>query len=290
MKIAFASCAKIQDFPEQPAWKNIEDHNPDLLLLLGDNVYAPNKGWNHDALEKRYIEQHEEPHFKSLISRVPFKAIWDDHDFGPNNSKGAEVDDEKRNRSRELFHRYMDSSTNLPEAYYAFDAKDIDPNITESIRFIMLDVRYYREDSDEAGASPIGEKQYEWLESELTNSADVTIVCSGTCLTQHKLQDEYLEKYSDFYHNRFLPLLNNARNLIVLTGDVHSNHIVDHGLFAEFVSSGVSRGGLFSRKIRNNFGMLSISDSRIEIALEGRREKDQQSATIDPSTWQLSIR
>jgi hypothetical protein len=38
MKIALASCAKIQKRPNQPAWKTIERKNPGLLLLLGDNV------------------------------------------------------------------------------------------------------------------------------------------------------------------------------------------------------------------------------------------------------------
>ena len=38
-KIAIASCCKIQIQPVQPAWSRIKAENPDLLLLLGDNVY-----------------------------------------------------------------------------------------------------------------------------------------------------------------------------------------------------------------------------------------------------------
>lgn len=90
MKITFASCAKIQDRPEQPAWKDIENAKPDHLLLLGDNIYAPFSGWHHQEMKKRYDEQFSEANFKSLIDKIPYNAIWDDHDFGPNNANGAD--------------------------------------------------------------------------------------------------------------------------------------------------------------------------------------------------------
>ena len=39
MKIAAASCAKVQSLPDQPAWAEIQAERPDVLLLLGDNIY-----------------------------------------------------------------------------------------------------------------------------------------------------------------------------------------------------------------------------------------------------------
>lgn len=41
MKLAAASCAKIQDIDPRLAWAEIQQERPDVLLLLGDNVCLP---------------------------------------------------------------------------------------------------------------------------------------------------------------------------------------------------------------------------------------------------------
>ena len=284
MKIAFASCAKIQDYPEQPAWKMIEDEQPDLLLLLGDNVYARNRTPDLADLERRYKEQLREPNFASLISKVQVKAIWDDHDFGPDNSWGADpgLPQGYKDRTRDLFHRYMDSSTNLPEAYYSFTEGDI--------HFVMLDVRYYREDPDDAGSSPIGATQLAWLKDELNKPSKFKILCSGTGLTKLKGFHESLDEFKGFYQRDFLPLLKQVDKLIVLSGDIHRNLIRQHDGFPEFVSSAVGRGGskVFSPKIRNNYGILEFKDRVIDVSLKGRKSRDRHSASIDIPNWTMT--
>ncbi|MCY7307133.1 MAG: hypothetical protein LH632_13490 [Rhodoferax sp.] len=49
MKIAVASCIKIQSTNPQPVWIEIQHERPDALLLIGDNIYL-----NHD--------NHSNPH------------------------------------------------------------------------------------------------------------------------------------------------------------------------------------------------------------------------------------
>lgn len=149
MKFALASCSKIQKRPDQPAWKSIEKKRPDLLLLLGDNVYGGTFTfcWKkyHKQLKARYKKQLDENNFKKLTSKVPFKAIWDDHDFAKvNNGNGANIKAKYKNKSRELFHKYMHCSTNLPEVYYSFEQGNA--------KFIMLDVRHYREKPSRKGS------------------------------------------------------------------------------------------------------------------------------------------
>ena len=39
MKLAVASCAKLQQTNPQPVWAEIMAERPDVLLLLGDNIY-----------------------------------------------------------------------------------------------------------------------------------------------------------------------------------------------------------------------------------------------------------
>ena len=283
MKIAFASCAKIQDFPVQPAWKRIQDEEPDLLILLGDNVYAPNNRLDLSKLERRYQQQLDESNFKALIEEVPFKAIWDDHDFGPDNAKGAAFDESYKVAARDLFHQYMNSSTNLPEAYYSFEQG--------GVHFIMLDVRYYREDrAGSVNATPLGATQFQWFKEEMEKDADYKIVCSGSCLTRVKtVQNEYLAQYKNFYNNEFLPLLEASNRLLVLTGDVHRNFIKVHSGFFELISSGVGRGGVLSKRIRNNYGTIEFKNDEVFIRLRGERKKDRMSMTIDASNWNFRL-
>ena len=55
MRIAFASCAKIQDRDEQPVWTAIRAAEPDVLLLLGDNVYVGGKPEGAAELRRKLI-------------------------------------------------------------------------------------------------------------------------------------------------------------------------------------------------------------------------------------------
>mgnify|MGYP003416429934 CR=1 FL=1 len=38
-KIAFASCCRIESFPDQPVWADVAAEDPDYLFLLGDQIY-----------------------------------------------------------------------------------------------------------------------------------------------------------------------------------------------------------------------------------------------------------
>lgn len=273
MKIAIASCAKIQDRPIQPAWKEIEDKKPDLLLLLGDNVYGGTFtfSWKkyHKKLEDRYKKQISEENFKSLISKVPYKAIWDDHDFAKgDNGKGALIKDKYKNRSRDLFHKYMNCSTNLPETYYSFEK--------DNVKFIMLDVRYYREEPD-VDASMLGKKQEEWLERELKHDKKFTIICSGTTLNSSLFGERWKNYYN--YYNRFIELTKSVNNLLFLSGDIHKNKFKNHNHFYEIISSGVAR----NRK--DNYAIIELGDDSVNIDLIGNK-KDKH-ISIDTNTWKI---
>lgn len=273
MRIALTSCAKIQKRAAQPAWKNIENERPDLLLMLGDNVYGGGLTltWKrfHSNLDKRYRRQFAEKHFKHLIANVPFKAVWDDHDFAKGNDvKGAEVKTKHKDRSRALFHRYMRCSTNLPEAYYAFELGDT--------RFIMLDVRYYREPTSRHG-SILGAEQERWLERQLDHDRRFTIVCSGSCLTKGS---ERWSKYRDYY-GRFCALAAQAPNLLFLAGDIHKNRFVEHDGFFEVISSGVARGD------RDNYGIVDLGEQQVNIRLRGNRAGDRDDIAIDVDSWRV---
>lgn len=273
MKIALASCCKGHKHRKQPAWKRIDREDPDLLLLLGDNVYGGSLSlsWKkfHKRLEQRYQLLFEQKHFKNLVARVPMHAIWDDHDFARgDNARGALVKTVHKERSRELFHRYMHSSDNLPEVYHAFDQGDA--------RIIMLDVRYYREAPSPTG-SILGRQQEAWLERQLQHDRRYTVICSGTCLTRG---GERWNRYSDYYQ-RFCAMAREKGRVLFLSGNIHKNRFVAHDGFFEVISSGVCRGK------RDNYGIVDLQDDTVTVKLRGNHAADNDEVVIDADTWQV---
>ena len=86
-KIAFGSCAN-QHNP-CPIWGTIGRYDPNLLLLLGDTIYADLqdgrlKPATPDRIAQAYQELAAVPDFKKLHRDVPIMATWDDHDYGYN--------------------------------------------------------------------------------------------------------------------------------------------------------------------------------------------------------------
>jgi alkaline phosphatase D len=272
VKIAFASCTKIQNQPVQPVWRRILDKQPDHLLLLGDNVYAPGVSGSLKKLEKRYRQQFVEANFRELIDRVPFNAIWDDHDFAWNDAKGAHISSTKyKEKSRALFHEFMNCSTNRPHVYHAFEKGDV--------KFIMLDVRYYREKNHiRRNATVLGDEQAAWLEAELKHKKRYTVVCSGSCLTEGT---EKLEHYDEFYPH-LCALLKKSPRTLFLCGDVHENAFKAHDGFYEVISSGAGRDNL------NNYGLIDFGTDNVTITLIGeKRQRDNLTRTIRSKDWSV---
>lgn len=116
-KIVFTSCMDAERVPDQPVWDQICAEDPNVLMLLGDQIYMdwgdlggsewrkliqrkPEKGLRAFATEmhRRYALQWEVPSFQALICGFagrtdPSKLLvtWDDHDYAWNNSLGVDA-------------------------------------------------------------------------------------------------------------------------------------------------------------------------------------------------------
>jgi alkaline phosphatase D len=83
-RIAFGSCNNEQD--HQPLWRDIIEHNPDLWIWGGDNIYAD---WGKSLIiELAYKKQNANLDYKAFKSRTPIIGTWDDHDYAYNNAGG----------------------------------------------------------------------------------------------------------------------------------------------------------------------------------------------------------
>ena len=81
-RIVFGSCIR-QDRP-QPIWTAVQAVEPDLLVLLGDNIYGDSD--DMDVLRAKWDRLATDPGFRAIADAVPLLATWDDHDYGRNDA------------------------------------------------------------------------------------------------------------------------------------------------------------------------------------------------------------
>ncbi len=163
-RVAFGSCARIARDTVQRIFDVVVRESPDLFLWLGDNVYADSEA--PEAIADEYRRQREVHSLQPLIHSVPQLAIWDDHDFGYNNSDGSSP---FKDASLATFRNYWaNPSYGLPDAPGVFFAKQFG-----GIDFFMLDGRYHRSPNDAPDGPDkhfLGPAQNAWLRGQLRAS------------------------------------------------------------------------------------------------------------------------
>jgi alkaline phosphatase D len=163
-RVAFGSCARHQLDPEQAIFHAIAAAEPDLFFWLGDNIYADTaSSW---VMAEDYRRQRAIASSQPLLRTVPQLAIWDDHDFGLNNSdRGNPL----RETSLAAFRNYWaNPASGLPDCpgvffQYAYGGVD----------FFFLDGRYHRSpnpDPDGPQKTLLGACQRDWLQTALAAS------------------------------------------------------------------------------------------------------------------------
>lgn len=201
-----------------------------FALWLGDNWYTREvdllSPW---GLWYRASRDRAQPVLRNLLKAMPQYAIWDDHDFGPDNSGSSYG---LKDISREIFMKYW------PNPFYGEDQKGIYSQISYSdVDFFLTDDRSFRsadelEDSVNGTPNPdkhfFGVKQLHWLEDALTQSlATFKIIVVGSQSLNPMSTDEGFYNYSFEYHE-LMNFLNRSKTkgVIFLTGDRHHSEII----------------------------------------------------------------
>ncbi len=90
VKMAVASCSAVylQDI-QKKIWPELLEKKPDVVLLIGDNVYVDRYidgrlVSDKKSLWTRYVEMRKNLHIYKAKKLVPIFAVWDDHDYGIN--------------------------------------------------------------------------------------------------------------------------------------------------------------------------------------------------------------
>ena len=97
IEFAIGSCTYISeeshDRPGNPygggyeIFKSISEKKPEFMLWLGDNTYLRDPDfYSQSGVFYRYRHTRALPEIQALLANTHHYAIWDDHDYGPNDS------------------------------------------------------------------------------------------------------------------------------------------------------------------------------------------------------------
>lgn len=311
-RIAFGSCAK-QD-KDQPIWDAIIDAQPDLFIFLGDNIYADTR--DPEIMRAKYAMLAAKPGFQKLKAATPILAIWDDHDYGEND---AGADYPMKEESRRQFCDFWGESATSPRRSrdgiyegYMFGPRG------KRVQIILPDLRWNRtpiRPLDLAGsnyddwakrveaegrevpgpydrmpgaeATMLGERQWRWLEEQLSAPADVRIFGSSLQVLADFPGWEGWTVYAND-HQRLLETIRRQRagGLVCISGDTHYGEISKLDVNTPYPLWDATSSGLTevwpvtppnARRVGEvyrdrNFGLIDIDWKKRSVALSIRDE------------------
>ncbi|ACF14700.1 phosphodiesterase I [Chloroherpeton thalassium ATCC 35110] len=227
--VAVGSCAYINEAQfDRPGkgygggyeiFESIHKKRPDLMLWLGDNVYYREPDWNtRTGMIYRYTHTRSLPELQPLLGSTHHYAIWDDHDYGPNNSDRSFWNKDNALEVFKLFWGNPSYGVNgMPGVTTQFQWGDVD--------FFLLDNRFFRTpDTRKTGdRTLLGKEQFEWLIDALcTSQATFKIIAIGGQVLNSVADFETYATYGDEREHLIDEITkNNISGVIFVSGDRH---------------------------------------------------------------------
>jgi len=279
-RLGLTSCMKYGQ--PQGSWALFLAERPDLHLTLGDTHYAdstsPNRQWEHHLRYRRV------PQFAAVIRGLPTYAMWDDHDYGPNDSDGTAAGKENSLVSwRQVWCNPPSGTAATPGAFYKFSWGDVD--------FFVVDGRYHRSPDkapDDDKKRMLGDAQFAWLLEGLSNStARFKVIASGSTLF-HSAGDGW--RIYTFSRHRLLDAIKARKisGVLYLSGDIHNSLVWEHPEsdrvgypLVEVISSGIAN----SKKL--SFATIDFDTAKDDPTVRVRIIAGDGSGQ-DDRTWTLS--
>jgi alkaline phosphatase D len=175
-RFCFVSCVGRYAAEAGAAWGDMAERAKfDFMLMLGDNHYADTT--NAAKQREAYYAHRGVAGFRKVATTRPTYGIWDDHDYGPNNSDSTVKGRDATLRTfKQFWANPAYGQSENDGVYFKFSRGDVD--------FFMLDVRYYRSPNnmkDDGEKTMLGAEQLAWFKRELLASkAKVKFVASGS--------------------------------------------------------------------------------------------------------------
>ena len=227
-----------------------------FMLWLGDNWYTREVDYDSEwGLWYRAHHTRANKVLQPFMKAMPHYAIWDDHDYGPNDSDKSY---HLKETSRKVFSEYWANPSygeNGQGIYTKFNYADVD--------FFLMDDRWFRSSDDmqakiDGKPNPAkrmwGETQMEWLKNALRNSrTPFKMIVTGSQTLNEASRYNCLQDYPvEFEELMTFIAREKIRGIVFLTGDRHHSEVIRYdkaGTYPLFditsspLTSGVGRVG-----------------------------------------------
>ncbi|MCS7048687.1 MAG: alkaline phosphatase D family protein [Verrucomicrobiae bacterium] len=293
-RFVFGSCSTGTN---HPVYRAMAETEPLFYLHLGDLHYA-DIATNEPALYRRALESvFGQPYHAELLQRAPLVYVWDDHDYGPNDSDRTSP---SRAAAQKVYREY------IPH-YPLLDAEAIYQSFTVGrVKFLLTDLRSHRtpnaaEDNEEK--SMMGAAQKAWFLQQLLDARNryplVFWVSSVTWIGKAGRADHWAgfsnerRQLANFFKQHGI------HNVCMLTGDGHCVAADDgrNGDYAEgggaplpvLMSSpldqgGNCKGGPYSHGLyvpgrgEGMYGVVDVEDrgDEILVTFHGRNHRHEE--------------
>lgn len=233
-QVLTGSCAyvneEVYDRPGKPyggdyqIFEAMAQEEPDMMLWLGDNVYLREVDFQSiHGYAHRYSHMRALPEMQNLLGACPHYAIWDDHDFGPNDCDGSWIHKDWAQSAFEAF--WANPSYGVPGRVEgiasAFRFVDMD--------FFLMDNRTHRVNHkmNTTTTQMLGREQLDWLIEALKASrAPFKFVAVGGQVVSDAAIYENMAQFPA-ERSELLDRIDKEgiRGVVFLTGDRHNTEL-----------------------------------------------------------------
>jgi alkaline phosphatase D len=276
--IAFGSCAYVNDTefdrPGKPYGQSdsifnvISAMKPSAMIWGGDNIYLREGDFETQTnMVNRYIKAREVPSIQKLLSTCPQYAVWDDHDFGPNDSHSS------FQYKKESLAAFKEMWANSNYGFSNNEANCITGKVSiNDVDLYLMDNRSFRIPPGTEGATPqmLGNEQILWLIEDLKSSkASFKLIAIGSQVLSSVAD---FENYANYQEERdyLLQLLskNNIKNVVFLTGDRHFAELSEIKLSNNIRVIDITASPLSSKPYSNS---KEVNSNRVEGTFVGEQ-------------------
>lgn len=221
-RVALGGCAHTGS--QHRVFDVIRRLQPDLMLHLGDMHYEDIDQPDPALFQAAYHKVHASPAQSALYRTVAIAYMWDDHDYGPNNSsRQAPGQDVAQQMYRAYVPHYpLPAGSSTRPIYQAFTMG--------RVRILVTDLRSARTANgtdDEAPRTMMGAEQKAWFKEQLLKARDTYPVIAWVSSVPWIANDpEALDRWSGYPEERrelatYIDSIGVADQMVVLSGDAH---------------------------------------------------------------------
>jgi alkaline phosphatase D len=199
-------------------------------VWMGDNWYTREVDYESAwGLDYRASHARSQKVLQKFMAAMPQYAIWDDHDYGPNDAGKSYI---LKEEARNTFKKFSLNPS------YGEEGKGIYTKVSYSdVDLFLTDDRYFRSDDkmpDSIDGKPtaakhfFGAMQMEWLKNSLLfSNATFKIIVVGSQVLNPLNKYETMQKYS-YEYNDLLNFIQSQKidGIVFFTGDRHHSEVI----------------------------------------------------------------